>query len=412
MPAVVLGEVGLVRSLGEAGIPCVVVACRKEHLAFASRYCKESIVVPSFDPDCKETLDRLLEVGRRLGKSTLFCNGEPDFLFISKNRQRLAPYFLFNIPSEKQADLLVDKGKFYRMAAEYGLPIPQTWQPDGLAALKAVLHEITYPCIVKPSQQSFWKGASFQEKFGEGMKAIQADTPEALYSLYKELVVFHSDILIQEYIPGRDDRLYFFDAYLNEHSEPLGHFIGHRIRTYPIHCGISSLAETVHDLEMVRVALRALQQIQYRGGVHIDIKIDDRDGSIRILEINPRFGLAIDLGARAGMNLPAIAYHSLLGRTVHPAQAYVAGLKWIDTKHDLKALLGYLKTGEWNIPSYLRSFQGSRMFRMWDRNDPWPAVLSSGRFVKNQFKKAFRKLNGKRSSMTVSALLSEITSLF
>ncbi len=241
MPAVVLGEVGLVRCLGEAGIPCVVVACRKEHLAFASRYCLESVVVPSFDPDCRETLDRLLEIGKRLGKSILFCNGEPDFLFISKNRHRLSPYFIFNIPSEKQAGLLVDKGGFYKMAAEYGLPIPETWQPDGAAALESILDEITYPCIVKPAQQSFWKGASFQEKFGQGIKAIQVDTPQALHALYGELAAHHPDILIQEYIPGRDDCLYFFDAYLNEHSELLGYFIGHRIRTYPIHCGISSL---------------------------------------------------------------------------------------------------------------------------------------------------------------------------
>ncbi len=391
MPAVVLGEVGLVRCLGQAGVSSVVVACRKDHLAFASRYCLESVVVPSFDPDCRETLDRLLEIGKRLGKSTLFCNGEPDFLFISKNRELLSRYFLFNIPSEKQADLLVDKGKFYRMATEYGLPIPQTWQPNGPDALKSILPEITYPCIVKPSQQCFWKGASFQEKFGQGIKAIQADTPEALYALYRELAAFHPDILIQEYIPGRDDTLYFFDAYLNERSELLGYFIGHRIRTYPIHCGISSLAETVHHAEIVRVGLRALEKIGYRGGVHIDIKIDDRDGSVRILEINPRFGLAIDLGARAGMNLPAVAYHSLLNRTIHPAQDYTAGIKWIDAKHDLKALSCYLKIGEWSIPSYLSSFQGAKMFRVWNARDPFPFLLSSSRFVKNQFRKILKK---------------------
>ncbi len=38
------------------------------------------------------------------------------------------------------------------------------------------------------------------------------------------------------------DHLYFFDTYFNARSEPLGHFIARRIRTYPIHCGISTLA--------------------------------------------------------------------------------------------------------------------------------------------------------------------------
>src|SRR3569832_300599 len=84
MPAVVLGEMGLVRCLGEWGIPCIVIACSEDHLAFASRYCIESVVVPSFNPDCQETRDQLLRIGRRLGRAILFCNGEPDFLFVSK----------------------------------------------------------------------------------------------------------------------------------------------------------------------------------------------------------------------------------------------------------------------------------------------------------------------------------------
>ncbi|NKE69778.1 ATP-grasp domain-containing protein [Candidatus Manganitrophus noduliformans] len=387
MPAVVLGEIGLVRCLGEWGVPCVVVACNKDHLAFASRYCIESVVAPSFDPDCRETLDLLLMIGRRLGKSVLFCNGEPDFLFVSKNRDLLSRYFLIDLPPEKQADLLVDKGLFYKMGAEYGFPIPRTWQPNDPGDLEKMISEIPFPCILKPMQQVFWKSAAFQKQYGVGIKAIQAKDAEALRTLYRDIWSHHPGVLIQEYIPGGDDQLYFFDTYFNARSEPLGYFIARRIRTYPIHCGISTLAVTVHDPAIAKAALRVLQSIEYRGAAHLDFKRDSRDGSPRLLEINPRFGLAIDLGARAGVNLPMRAYLAQLGRSLHFKEDYHAGIKWIDTKSDLKALQCYRETEEWTLSRWAQSFNGPKMFRIWSARDPGPALTATRRFLNRQVRR-------------------------
>ena len=387
MPAVVLGEIGLVRCLGEWGVPCVVVACNKDHLAFASRYCVESVLVPSFDPDCRETLDLLLKLGKKLGKAVLFCNGEPDFLFVSKNRDRLSSHFIIDLPSEKQADLLVDKGLFYQTGEEYGFPIPRTWQPNDPAELEAILSEISFPCILKPTQQVFWKTPSFQKRYGVGMKALQVNRPETLRSLFYDIWSLHPRVLIQEYIPGGDDHLYFFDTYLNARSEPLGYFIARRIRTYPIHCGISTLAVTVHDPVIAKAALRVLHSIEYRGAAHLDFKLDSRDGSPRLLEINPRFGLAIDLGARAGVNLPMRAYLAQIGRAPHFKGDYRAGMKWIDTKSDLKALQCYRKTEEWTLSSWFRSLRGPKMFRIWNTRDPGPALTATCRFLKRQLRR-------------------------
>lgn len=384
IPAVVLGEIGLLRCLGEWGVPCVVVACNKDHLAFASRYCVESAVVPSFDPDCQETLDRLLKIGKKLGKAVLFCNGEPDFLFVSKNRDLLSRYFLINLPSEKQADILVDKGLFYQIGAEYGFPIPKTWQPSDPDALEAILPEIAFPCILKPTQQVFWKTSSFQKRYGIGMKALQAKGPEDLRTRYREIWSLHPGVLIQEYIPGGDDDLYFFDTYFNARSEPVGYFIARRIRIYPIHCGISTLAVTVHHPAIAKAALRVLQAIEYRGAAHLDFKLDSRDGSPKLFEINPRFGLAIDLGARAGMNLPMRAYLSQIGRPPYFKDDYRSGIKWIDAKSDLKALQSYRETEEWTVSRWLRSFGGPKMFRIWNSRDPGPALTSARRFLKRQ----------------------------
>jgi hypothetical protein len=112
------------------------------------------------------------------------------------------------------------------------------------------------------------------------------------------------------------------------------------------------------------------------------------------------------------MNLPALAYDSLSGRTVHPAQHYRTRIKWIDVKHDLKALRGYIGTGEWDLPSYFFSLHGHRTFRVWNLRDPWPFLLSSGRFFKNRLKKIFKKVSKKaHTSPALIPFLSDLLSL-
>ncbi|HEY5600049.1 MAG TPA: ATP-grasp domain-containing protein, partial [Candidatus Manganitrophaceae bacterium] len=207
------------------------------------------------------------------------------------------------------------------------------------------------------------------------------------------------EILIQEYIPGRDDQIYFFDTYFDARSEPLGYFIGRRIRTFPMGCGVSSMAETARHPEIARVALSALRRIRYRGAAHIDFKIDGRDRSPRLLEINPRFGLAIDLGARAGVNLPAMAYDSLLNRPVPPSDAYSTGIKWIHVKQDIKAFLQYRAAEEWKATDWVRSFLGPKMFRIWSPRDPWPFIISLGRFFRRRLQQPFKSLERKGSPL-------------
>jgi len=71
VPVLLLGGVNLVRCLGLAGIPAIVASPDPAEPAFASRYCRASVVLPPYDHP--KVVSRLLALGeqlRSIGRST------------------------------------------------------------------------------------------------------------------------------------------------------------------------------------------------------------------------------------------------------------------------------------------------------------------------------------------------------
>jgi predicted ATP-grasp superfamily ATP-dependent carboligase len=74
-----------------------------------------------------------------------------------------------------------------------------------------------------------------------------------------------------------------------------------------------------------------------RGVAKLDFK-RDRDGTLYLLEVNPRFNLWHHLGAVAGLNLPAIVYADLTGAPRPPTTNVQAGLGWSRPLQDFRAV--------------------------------------------------------------------------
>src|SRR5947208_1511259 len=125
-PAVVLGGISLVRCFQHSGVPVVVVANDATEVALRSRFAWSKHVVAGYhQPDLLR--EQLVEIGRALGdRPPLFYGGDAAILFISRNRDALAPWFRFRMPAAESIDALVDKARFGALAARLGLPVPAT----------------------------------------------------------------------------------------------------------------------------------------------------------------------------------------------------------------------------------------------------------------------------------------------
>jgi predicted ATP-grasp superfamily ATP-dependent carboligase len=73
-----------------------------------------------------------------------------------------------------------------------------------------------------------------------------------------------------------------------------------RVRELPASGGRSTCAESVNDPELARAGRRLLDHLNWHGVAMAEFRRDDRDGSFRLMEINPKFWGSLELALAAG----------------------------------------------------------------------------------------------------------------
>ncbi|MBK7260301.1 MAG: ATP-grasp domain-containing protein [Ignavibacteriae bacterium] len=384
VPALVCGEIGLVRSLGEAGIPVYVGSYYNDNIAWYSRYCAKRV---QFSHSLsRDFVDRLIALGKVEGrKMAFFSDDDRAVLTFSRHREELAPYYLFNFPDHALVDAILDKRKFAALAEREGLPVPRSFMPADEAGAAAIAARMSYPCILKPSHKDDWWNPRFAEVVGEYRKAILVESEDELMVMYRKVVQIHPDVVVQEYVDGDDLDLYSVNMYLNAAGECLASFIGHKLRVYPIHAGVGSLVETVKDEEIQNAAASAVRKLGLRGHVNIQFKRDRRNRALKIMEMHTRNSLWAYLATGGGLNITAVAYGDLTGAPFQHRNGLQYGFKWIDLNKDVKALLDYRRTGEWTVGRWLSSYKGDKVFHVHSLRDPLPFLMDTWFLAKRSF---------------------------
>ncbi len=376
VPALVCGEIGLVRSLGEVGVPVFVGSYYDDNIAYYSKYCSRRV---HFSHSLsKDFVDRLVQLGKEQpGKMAFFSDDDRAVLTFSAHREELRPYYYFNMPDHELVDSILDKRKFATLAEKIDLPVPRSFLPSSIEEAEHCASKLEYPCILKPSHKDDWWHPRFLEVVGPYRKAILCTDRENLLDYYKKVTQINPAVVLQEYVDGDDLDLYSVNMYYSARGELRAYFIGHKLRIYPIHAGVGSLVEIVRDEEIAAAAADAARKLDMRGHVNIQFKRDRRNGNLKIMEMHTRNSLWAYLATGGGLNITAVAYYDMTGQPLPFEPKLRYGVKWIDINKDLKSLLDYRKTGEWNVSRWLKSYRGKRVYHVHSLRDPKPFLMDS-----------------------------------
>jgi predicted ATP-grasp superfamily ATP-dependent carboligase len=330
--ACVLGDIDLVRALGLAGIRPTVMAPPGDAARF-SRFTRGLVPWhdPALEPDA--LVEALVTYGwREPEPPVLFYEDDSSLLFLSRYRTRLAEAFRFVVPDAALVEDLVDKGRFQALAARLKLPVPPARilnpatepMPDHL--------DTSFPLILKPVQRvpSSWRPIA-----GES-KALVVESRTQLTALWPRLAEAGLSVLLQSVIPGPESRIESYHVYVDDAGRMAAEFTGRKIRTMPLSCGDSSALEITRQDDVSELGRGIVTRLKLRGVAKLDFK-RDADGRLFLLEINPRFTLWHHLGARAGVNIPALVYSDLLGRARPRVPAARAGVRWCKVWTDVSA---------------------------------------------------------------------------
>ncbi len=368
------GGLCLLRSLGRAGIECVVFAENDRSSVLASRYCREAFVVPQFTRDAASFCRLLLAQARKQAlKPVIFPSADPDLLLLSEHRASLEPCMHVAIPPQRLVQELSDKLAFDKLAARYSLPVPRTVPREKIREAPDYIRQMRFPLVIKPATALAWRGERI-EQITEGKKAVIVLDYVRFTALYRALIGISEEMIIQEYIPGDDDAHVDVHIYMNSRQQVLGAFSGQKLRLSPAYAGSGCFVRSVYIGDVVSLSTHFLQAMKYEGLANINFKRHAQTGEYLLMEINPRVSQWHILASECGVNLPFIAYQDLTGAKVEPAARQKENVFYLDFKRDLSAFFQYRHNGDITWPGYLASLCRFPMVHQhfsWDDSKPF-----------------------------------------
>ncbi|HEX8347691.1 MAG TPA: ATP-grasp domain-containing protein [Actinoplanes sp.] len=382
-PAVVLGAgvnlIEVVRALALAGVPTATVAPGRD-AARLSRHATAVATVDWSDPAApagdRALLDRLLTWARTqpVPPPLLFTSDEA-LLFVSRHRAELAAAFRFAIADNDSVQVMVDKARFAPLAQQLGLPVPATLIATVAADVPAGLAQLGFPLIVKP----YRRDRAWHQAVRTPEKATLVGDQAELCRLWARLATLAAPVVVQASVAGPESRIESYHVYVDEGGTVAAEFTGRKIRTLPAAYGHTTALAITDTPDVLACGRQLVRALNLRGVAKVDFKRAP-DGTLFLLEVNPRYHLWHHPGALAGVNIPAIVYADLIGGARPPARRAAPGVRWVHPRDVLAARAVGVPTWRW-----LRWARGCEAKAFWAWDDPLPLIgavasrLSPGR---------------------------------
>jgi len=271
------------------------------------------------------------------------------------------------MPDRDVAEATINKRAQYDMATRAGMLCPQTLFPENRADLERMGHQLEYPAIIKPYYSYLW-----QLTFAGERKGFSVGNQEELIDRFENDLPPDTPVLVQSVIPGPNTNHYALSVYVSRTGEPLAIFASRKVRQFPVDFGVGTLLESCRCEDVVDLGLKLFNGIGFRGIGELEFKKDERDGRLKMIEVNPRLWEQNSLATRCGANFPLIEYLDLTGQAPAPQTSYRQGVFWLNEGQDFMAFWTYHKRGELSVASWLRSVARARSFSTFAWNDPMP----------------------------------------
>jgi D-aspartate ligase len=372
-PAVVLVchhhvGIGIVRSLGRLGVPVYCVDVDRFNPACLSKYCAGKFVWDLHNSPRSESVDFLLDIGRKIGRRALLIpTSDIGAMLVDDNAERLSSSFIFPQRPGALTRSLCSKQEMFYLARKWGLPVPETAFPKSRADVVRYLETARLPVLLKPIYNLHPSGNV------KPWRMMLVDTREELLSRYDTIEnPAAPNVMLQEYIPGPDEMTWTFNGYFDQHGECRVAFTGRKLRNFPPYFGQASLAACEKNEYVRDATIGFMKSIGYRGPLDIGHRYDMRDGKYKVNDINPRVGAMFRLFVdENGMDVVRALYQDLTGQPVTPAST-VEGRRWVVEDVDLVSSVRYYRDRKFSLRGWINSYRGVREATFLARDDLLP----------------------------------------
>ena len=377
------GLLKVLRCLGQAAdVTSHILSKNKKTIAWYSRYCKKRHYNASRNND--ELVEIIKDIADNYNIDVLLPMTIEEIEFVSKNHDTLSE--IVSLPPTPKCEMLKvarDKWSFYCFAKEHELDVSPTIlfaDQTGIPAESSSLDSIEFPVLLKPTG----------EMGGRGI--IKIDKRSDFYSTIEQKKALQAGqrYIVQSYVPGEDLCLGAFC----KKGEILSYVLQKDLSLQNNSFTHQQVMEYVRNDRALEIGKKLVSLMEWDGMAFIDFRIDGRDNSLKLLEVNPRLGRAFLGALSAGVNFPLNLCYSAMGINITDKQR--EGIRYAHPSAYFKILMSRIKGKK--VPVKLKWHESGLRYSV---SDPLPEFVEMLRHTTNiklfssLFRRKVNKVNNK-----------------
>ncbi|MBI4609217.1 MAG: ATP-grasp domain-containing protein [Candidatus Rokubacteria bacterium] len=351
----------VVRSLGRRGIRVAAADSAWWAKSFFSRYCARRALHPSPAGGVDAFVSGLCRILDEVRPMMLMPMTERTILALMVRREEIeSRVALAPLPAPEALSVVFDKHATIELATSLGVPVPKTLRLSGLEDLDRLRSEISFPAVIKPRRSEIWTADDRIVPGGPVEYCFSAEELEAKYLAVHRRAPLP---LIQEFIPGEG----YGVSVLYRRGRLKALFAHRRLRMIRPTGSGSSLRESIAPPPaMVDAARALLDALAWHGVAMVEFKLDARDGTPKLMEVNGRFWNSVPLAVAAGVDFPFLLYRLAVDGDVREHLEYRVGVqsRWLvgDVRHLVEVLGGKPRGWADGFPSRWRTLRDFMKF--------------------------------------------------
>ena len=309
-----MATLAIARSLGEKGLEVHCGEDFRHNLTSYSKYVTKNEIYPSPKSQPDLFLKKIIDIAKREEYEMIIPVRDDTTKILSKHREQLSKYTKLFLPQYQLVEKFGDKGQTIKIAQKHNVPVPKTYFPEDMDIQK-IKDVVEYPLLIRPRVSSGARGICY------------VDSAENFDNAYENVKREYGEPIIQEYV-SHEGGHYSIGALFDESSEPVAVHVYKETKQYPINGGPAVNAISVTIDKWVNGMLEMLKKEGWKGPVHMDVLYDPSSSTPKLLEVNPRFWMSLNLSIKSGVNFPYLLYRLGMGEKIEPQGSYKVGVKY------------------------------------------------------------------------------------
>ncbi len=307
-----LASLAIARSLGSKGLEIHCGDSFKSNLTSYSKYVKKQFIYPDPKNDKNEFVEWVLNTVKENDYDLVLPVRDDTTLLLAKYQEEISEYTNLYLSDFNTVKKLNDKAETVKVAQKNDIPTPRTWFPEE-TPVEEIKEEIKYPILIRPRTGSGSRGIKYVKE------------PRGFDDAYDSVSQNFGMPMVQEFV--EQEEYMTTCLLLDDDQKSIGEFSYRRTKEFPVSGGPTVVGISTEETTAKSSAKKLLEKVSWKGPAEVEFVVDET-GIPKILEVNPRFWMPLQLAIKSGVDFPYLIYRLSQDEEIESVNTYETGIKY------------------------------------------------------------------------------------